>query len=192
MHLDKIAQWVEDSVKNAMVPVTGMETNVDSVKLPPAYIVKDSKEAVNVFPKALQPYLGEPYQKFDGQVGYFNPQGGWAEANNATVAVLDEARRLSAEVVTNARVTGLIYAEQQYNQTKPKVIGVVTSDGRKFYADQVVLATGCWTASILDQFKLSTPLRILKPSAHCVLTLKLDPELARIFHGTPVTFNMYT
>ena len=191
MHLSKVAAWVEDSVKNANASVTNMGDNVDKVDLPAAFAVMDSERAVGVFPPELQPHLGHAYKAFDGQVGYFNPQGGWAEANNATVSMLNEARRSGAEVVGNARVTSLIYAEPKYNQTKPKVIGVKTADGRAFYADRVVLATGCWTSSLLDQLKLSLPRPVLKATAHCVLTLKLDPEVAKKFKGTPVTFNMY-
>lgn len=191
MHLSKVAQWVEDSVKNANASVTDMGDNVDKVDLPAAFAVMDSERAVGVFPSELQPHLGHAYKAFDGQVGYFNPQGGWAEANNATVSMLNEARRLGAEVVGNARVTSLIYAEPKYNQTKPKVMGVKTADGRAFYADRVVLAAGCWTSSLLNQLKLSLPRPVLKATAHCVLTLKLDPEVAKKFKGTPVTFNMY-
>lgn len=191
MHLSKVAQWVEDSVKNAMAPVTGMGDNVDKVELPTAYAVTDSEHAVGVFPPALQPHLGHAYKSYDGQVGYFNPQGGWAEAKNATFSMLNEARRMGAEVVGNARVTSLVYAEPKYDQTKPKVIGVKTADGRTFLADRVVLTAGCWTSSLLDQLKLSLPRPVLKATAHCVLTLKLDPEVAQKFKDTPVTFNMY-
>ncbi|WFC99247.1 hypothetical protein MYAM1_001991 [Malassezia yamatoensis] len=192
MNMGKHAEWIETSIKNAMAPVSNMKENVDQEKLPKAYAVTNGEQAVNVFPPALRPHLGDPFKQFREQIGYFNPHGGWAEAKNATFAVMDEARRLGAEVVTNARVTKLIYAEPKYNQTKPKVIGVETHDGRTFLADRVLLTTGCWTASMLEQLKLPMPREILKPTAHCVLTLQLNPEVAEKFRGTPVTFNMYT
>lgn len=191
-HYENAKQWVEDGVRNAVAPVTDMENSVDAIQLPQAFGIKSSDEAVSAFPPSLRPHLGEAYTNFGRQVGYYNPQGGWAESKNATFATLDEARRLGAEVITNAQVASLLYKDPSYDQKKPRVCGAITADGRKFYADRVVLAVGCWTRSMLHTLEVPLEREVVRPTAHCVLTMKLDPEVAQKFKGTPVTFNLYT
>lgn len=187
------ASWLSIGMKNAMKPVEGAyEYGYNHVRFlydarPAARSIKTTVDAIQAFPESLRPHLGEAYTSFDKQVGYVNPQAGWAEARNATFSVLREAERLGVHVVPNAAISKLI---TNTDGIKPRVCGAVASDGRSFYADRVIVAAGCWTPSLLETLQVPLPKPILKPSAHCVLTFKLKPEVARLFLGSPVTFNM--
>ncbi len=69
--------------------------------------------------------------------GYFNPQGGWAESGRVTAALRDLALRLGAKVETGVRVLAL--------GAPAATSGVAAEDGRRFAADQVVMAAGAFT-----------------------------------------------
>ena len=154
--------------------------------------LRTTQQATGLYPATVRAALGEAFQ-FEGQVGYFNPQGGWAEALNATKAVLDEAKRVGAQVVPNAEVVSLVYAPAKDEMTKkPRATGVRTADGRTFLADVVVLATGSWSTHLLQQLHLGTEPNLFRPSAHCVLTIKIDPSVGKKYQNTPVTFNAST
>jgi len=178
-------------VENAMKPLSNAFETHTSGNLPVAYPVTTSDIAVKTFPETLRPHLGKTFSDFDGQVGYFNPQGGWAEARNATFAVLNEARRFGANIVSNFDVVELIYKLD--NQGGRYVCGVKAADGRECKADRIILAAGSWTESLLERLGLSVPSKLCcQPSAQSVVTLKLGPDVAKLFRGTPVTYNMKT
>lgn len=73
---------------------------------------------------------------------YWNPEAGWCEASAATARIVNAAigRGVRYEVgdVEKLLLRG------------GKIQGVRTRDGREFYADRVVLATGAWTSSLLS------------------------------------------
>ncbi|KAJ1023133.1 hypothetical protein NDA16_003286 [Ustilago loliicola] len=122
------------------------------------------------------------------QTGYFNPRGGWAEANNACRALLEHAIQLGVKVVPNARVTSFSY-------DGAKVKGVKTADGRTFSAKNMVVAAGAWTSDLLSTLSpTSTPKDnaakwLTRPSAQCVAILRLTPEEAAQLKDTPVIIN---
>lgn len=188
--------WLRNGVENAIKPIQGAYEFGNHTERPMARTIKSPLEAMHVFPERLRPHLGEALTSFDKQVGYLNPQAGWVEARNATFAVLDEAKRLGVEVVSDATIVELVFASSSSSssstQAKPRVCGAMTSNGRTIHADRVVLAAGCWTPSLLETLHVPLKKPILRPSAHCVLTLKIQPDVARLFHGSPVTFNMDT
>ncbi|WFD30865.1 hypothetical protein MSPP1_001889 [Malassezia sp. CBS 17886] len=179
------AAWVAQGVENASAAAGGRTMDP---ALPRAFPLQSADDAVRAFPPALRPLLGDACASFGTQTGYFNPQGGWAEAKAATHAVLEEAQRLGAQIVPDVAIVSLMYAHD--GSPKPRVCGAIARDGRRFPADAVVLAVGSWTAGLLAQLQLSPMRDIVRPSAHCVLTLRLAPEVAKLFHGAPVTFNM--
>jgi len=186
------APWIKTCVKNAKEPVgNAYSTEYALSKRPTARTIATVEESLHVFPASLRPHLGPAYTSFGNQkqVGYFNPQAGWANAREATFAVLDEAQRLGATICSGVTIVKFLYAQ---TDGKPRVCGAVASDGRVFHADQVILAAGSWTPSLLDQCQLPLPQGLLKPSAHCVLALRIQPSVAQLFSGTPVLFDMNT
>ncbi|WFD26035.1 hypothetical protein MNAN1_001010 [Malassezia nana] len=189
------APWIKAGVENALQPVAhAFGTPEAPSPRPTARAITTAEESVHLFPEPLRPHLGPTYTSFghQAQVGYFNPQAGWANARDATFAVLAEAQRLGATVHSNVQVVRFLYASSPGADGKPRVCGAVASDGRTFCADHVVLAAGSWMRSLLDQCQLPLPPGLLKPSAHCVVTLQIQPKVAKLFRGTPVLFDMNT
>lgn len=183
--------WVSKGVQNAIAEVTGFKKN-SAIRdaLPKAVILKQADDVIKIFPEAVRGDLGEACVGFNGQSGYFNPTGGWAESGEATRSVLLEAQRHGAVVVPNAEAVSLLY--NGYVNCKPRVSGVRTADGRIFTADQVILAGGSWTPHVLRQFELNLERQVMHPSAHCVLMIKLNHAMSIKYAKTPVTFNMST
>ncbi|WFD33822.1 hypothetical protein MCUN1_000642 [Malassezia cuniculi] len=181
--------WVTKGVQNAIAGITGFQ-NKSAIKnaMPKAVILKQADDVIKVFPEIVRGDLGEACVRFNGQSGYFNPIGGWAESGDATRSVLLEAQRHGAVVYPNAEVISLVY--DGYVNCKPRVAGVRTADGRVFNADHVILAAGSWTPHVLRLFQLHLEREVMRPSAHCVLMIKIDPETSVKYEKTPVTFNM--
>lgn len=182
--------WIKEGVNFAGQPVMNAYEAASRETRPLARTITSNEEAKHAFPESLRPHLGEAFTTFGpgAQTGYFNPQAGWAEAGNATFAVLDEAKKLGVKVVSDALISKLLFTPGSNN--KPRVCGAITSDGREFRADSVVIAAGSWTPSLLETLQVPLKEKVLRPSAHCVVTFQLFPEVAELFRGTPVTFNM--
>ncbi|PWN26707.1 FAD dependent oxidoreductase [Jaminaea rosea] len=159
--------------------------------LPPvAYPIKEDKDVLTAFPPALKTKLGHGLTKFGvSQTGYFNPRGGWAEANTATRSALNEAQRLGAKLVGNALVTELILDGK-------KTKGVKTADGRTFMAENTIIAAGSWSRILLEKLlpnsSVSGKLAPASHSAQCVLMLKLTPEECAAFANGPIITNLGT
>jgi sarcosine oxidase/L-pipecolate oxidase len=91
----------------------------------------------------------------EGYAGYIGRDGGWVESGRAVSLLLEEIKRLGARVVPDCAVSSLV---KQDGVTQ----GVECADGRTFMADQVVLASGSWTASTFeDQLDLGLDTRCL-------------------------------
>ncbi|MCE2527035.1 MAG: FAD-dependent oxidoreductase [Actinomycetia bacterium] len=75
--------------------------------------------------------------------GYFNQRGGWAEAG-LVVSLLAEDARAKGVCIKTAQVSSL-------SRGSGRVRGVVTEDGTEIRADQVVVAAGVWTPSLLPE-----------------------------------------
>ncbi|CDU25541.1 related to fructosyl amino acid oxidase [Sporisorium scitamineum] len=128
------------------------------------------------------------------QTGYFNPRGGWAEANNACRALLSHA--VKQGVVLQPRSTVCSFVTDQ-----DKIVGVRTEDGRTFYGDKIVLAAGAWTSDLLTTLlppptpttaaaaAAPSPKWFTRPSAQCVAILRLTPQQAAPLLNTPVIIN---
>lgn len=166
---------------------------------PSAYHVKSAEDAHRCFPQAVRSRLGACISKIgsraaDGQQAYFNARGGWAEADHATRAVLQEAIRLGAQVVSHAQVDEVLFDEHD----KTHIVGVKTADGRRFFASgpqgHVILCAGAWTRALLkriapEQFDAWAP---MVPTAQCVITVQLDEEQRKAYKDLPVVFNIET
>lgn len=76
------------------------------------------------------------------QKAYWNPEAGWCESGAATASLLNAALRYGVQYVT-ADIKELKVRDG-------KVECVQTADGRSLSADQIVMATGAWTSSLLS------------------------------------------
>lgn len=160
---------------------------------PKAHEVKSLEEIQSCFPSALSTRLGpkmiDDITQSNGSAAYFNPRGGWGEANNATRAVLEEAKRLGVEVMAQAHVQSLLFNKAGGS----RVIGVRCADGREFHISgegKVVMCAGGWAERLLNKTlgEHSIPLTTQPTwsSAQCVLTVQLNEEQRRAFKGAPV------
>lgn len=120
------------------------------------------------------------------QTGYFNPRAGWAEANNATRALLAHAVKLGVTVYPHSSVASFLYEADE-------VVGVKTADGRVVRGDNVVLAAGAWTQKLLTTLLPGVgEAWMTRPSAQCVAVVRLTRAEALQLKATPVVINFAT
>ncbi|KAG9312070.1 FAD dependent oxidoreductase [Chiua virens] len=117
--------------------------------------VEDLPDAGSVRGKlvsSLRAASGEPIDTRIGSLvgyrGYFNSEGGWAEAARAVGVLLGRVREMGGRVMGDREVVGLIRDEDG------RTTGVVCRDGTSFDADRVVLTVGSWTASTFPELAL--------------------------------------
>ncbi|KAE8145503.1 FAD dependent oxidoreductase [Aspergillus avenaceus] len=82
--------------------------------------------------------------------GYVNWGSGWSDAEAGVryaKKLLDQEGKV---VFQHGDVQSLIYADQVTDDSQRKVTGVRLADGTSVTADLVVLATGAWTAKLVD------------------------------------------
>jgi len=118
---------------------------------------------------------------------YWNPGAGWVEADKAIGSMMKEAVG-----------KGIVYAEGEVevlvlDREGEKVKGVRTRDGRLFTADQVLLATGAWTSSLLskteDELEIHEEDRVEQQcmaAGVCVVHYKITEEEMQRFDKSPV------
>ena len=82
--------------------------------------------------------------------GYFNPEGGWAEAARAMGILLSRVREMGGKVIENQEVVGLVKDENG------RTTGVACRDGKRFESDRVMLTIGSWTASTFPELELDS------------------------------------
>ena len=82
--------------------------------------------------------------------GYFNPEGGWAEAARAVGILLSRVREMGGRVIENQEVVELVKDENR------RTTGVTCRDGKRFESDRVILAIGSWTASTFPELELDS------------------------------------
>lgn len=78
-----------------------------------------------------------------GSWGYLNGCAGWADAEKSMSWLYERVLRTGRVEFIKGAVTSLVHGDRT-------VTGAMLSDGRTLSADLVVLATGAWTASLLD------------------------------------------
>ena len=91
-------------------------------------------------------YIGS----FTNYRGYFNPEGGWAEAARAVGILLLRVREMGGRVIENQEVVGLVKDESGWTT------GVTCRDGKRFEGDRVILTIGSWTASTFPELELDS------------------------------------
>lgn len=81
--------------------------------------------------------------------GYFNHDGGWAEAERAVGLLMEHVKKRGVKVLPGKAVQELVKDER--GQTK----GVRCADDTEYEANVVVLALGSWTASAFPSLNLT-------------------------------------
>ncbi|GAC99610.1 fructosyl amino acid oxidase [Pseudozyma hubeiensis SY62] len=184
-----VGEYVDAGIKHAWEPKdVQLEVGVEGKKR--AYRLTEDSQVEQILSGVEKSGLGEGLKGFGStQTGYFNPRGGWAEANNATRAMLSHAITRGVKVVGNCLVTEFVLEGT-------KVVGVKTSSGTTLFAKNIVIATGAWTSDLLTT--LTKPFSpsfsaaggwLTRPSAQCVAILRLTAAEAEKFKGTPVVIN---
>ncbi|KAI5476141.1 hypothetical protein MNV49_000359 [Pseudohyphozyma bogoriensis] len=133
------------------------------------------------FEKALSPpaTTSVPVAKFPASArGYKNPHGGWAHAEAAVAKLHKDLLALGGKLVGGAAMKDLLYSSD-----KKDVVGVSCEDGRNFFADRVVVATGSWTPSVL---KGLMPAELVVPTGQAIAAIQLSPELQDKYRHIPV------
>ncbi len=180
-------EYVENGVRHAHLEKdVHLEVMPDGVSRKRAYKLESDDQIKDIL-AGVKGGLGKGLQGMGKtQTGYFNPRGGWAEANNACRALLSHAITQGVTVHSNAVVTSFIYSGSE-------IVGVTTADKRTFHARNIVLAAGAWTSDLLTTLLPSpsaNPSRwMTRPSAQCVAILRLTPSEAATLRNTPVIIN---
>jgi sarcosine oxidase/L-pipecolate oxidase len=194
-------EYVRDGVSRAAgskIEITPLELAKNGESLPPlAFAVSKKKDLLRCFPAALQAKVGHLQELIEAGTlqAYMNPRGGWAEADRATRAILDEAKKLGVKVYGQSQVVELLY------NTTPqptKVVGVRTSNGTEHRTEgdgQVIVCSGAWTSGLLRDLLAHRNEPYLIPawaSAQCVVAIQLDEEQRRIHKEAPVVLDFTT
>lgn len=85
---------------------------------------------------------------FSEHEGYFNREGGWANAGQGLSLLLSEVMALKGKVLPGKGVHGIIRQDG-------KTIGVRCIDGSVFDAGLVIIAAGSWTPSAFTELDLA-------------------------------------
>ncbi len=97
---------------------------------------------------------------------FYHAKGGYAESGRVIARLVERARSLGVRLREGQRFVRLL-------ERGSKVGGIVTADGQSWPADQVIVAAGAWTGSLLPHLT-----EILRPSGHPVFHLRpADPRL---------------
>lgn len=198
LHRDYIRDGVSRAVGDEGTASSTLELAKDGETLPPlAYAISAKDDLSRCFPAALRAKVRHLERGIEAGTlqAYMNPRGGWVEADRATRAILDEAKRLGAKVYGQSQVVELLYGDA----TRPrKVIGVRTSNGTEHRIQgngQVIICSGAWASGLLKDLLPDRKESVLIPtwaSAQCVVAIQLDEEQRRIHKGAPVVLDFTT
>lgn len=114
-----------------------------------------------------------------GSKGYINGYAGWAEAEKSMAWLYERVRQ-------TGRVSFVSGTVSRLEHTDDIVTGAKLEDGRALSADLVILATGAWTASLLDLSGQATATG--QAVAYLDITAEEQAELSKM----PVLLNLTT
>lgn len=111
--------------------------------------------------------------------GYLNPRGGWADSAEAVRHLASQCAAMGVSFVTGARGT-----VESLVVDGVRVVGVNVREGAPLLAEQVVLATGAWTARLADLSPCAVS------TAQPVGFIQLTAEEADRLRGMPIAINL--
>jgi sarcosine oxidase / L-pipecolate oxidase len=118
---------------------------------------------------------------------YWNPLSAWSEADKAVEAVLSEAIRNGVKY-QKGKMKGLVLRSDQQG-----VEGIALENGSTVTADRVILATGAWTSSLMneteDALSLAESMRVesqVKAAGVCNVHFKLEKEDQDRYKDIPI------
>lgn len=119
--------------------------------------------------------------EFPGWKGWWKRDGaGWVHARKAMESAFREAQRLGVRMVTGSphgAVVSLIFEDGD-------VLGGLTKDGVKHYADRTILCAGANAPQLVDMKDQ------LRPTAWTLAHIKMTEEEAKLYKNLPVMFNV--
>ena len=122
---------------------------------------------------------------------YWNPEAGWAEADKAIEAMLQDAAERGVRYLQGHIVELLLHESPTQG-----VRGVRLASGEVLEADKVVLATGAWTSQLMspmeDRLDMEEKTRVeqqVKAAGVCVAHFKLSFEEKERYNKMPVIIN---
>lgn len=95
------------------------------------------------------------FQWFDGEVAVYEPLAGMTCPDSVTYGWMDSAKRFGAEASTDRKTVEILTSFK-------RVQGVRCENGEVFYCDELILAAGPWTRSLLEPLNIDVPL-IVRP-----------------------------
>ncbi|KAH8903214.1 FAD dependent oxidoreductase [Coniochaeta sp. PMI_546] len=116
---------------------------------------------------------------YSGSKGYINGYAGWADAEKSMAWLYERVRKTGRVNFVSGTVTSL-------EHTDDSVTGAKLTDGRTLSADLVILATGAWTASLLDLSGQATA------TGQVVAYMDITPEEQSQLSKMPVLLNLTT
>jgi len=115
--------------------------------------------------------------------GYFNPEGGWAEATRAVATLLSHVKELGGRVIASQEVASLM------KDGHGRTTGVKCKDGACFEGDRVILTVGPWTASTFPELHLDSK---CLATGQTVGMIQLSAEEKERHKSTPVFLDFDT
>ncbi|KAE8323553.1 FAD dependent oxidoreductase-domain-containing protein [Aspergillus sergii] len=131
----------------------------------------------------LGDYRGDITDASNGLAAYFNPLGGWADAQSAVCFLAQECSQRGISFITGPRrrATSL-----RIRPRDKRVVGVNVAEGEPIFATQIILATGAWSGQLLPISHASSA------SGQFVGFIQLTPKEAESLRGMPVIMNFST
>lgn len=160
------AKYVEKALENVRKSgETGLKDLVGAAAISSAMRVPATKEAGT------------------GDVGYFNPHSGWGDAAACTLWLYRKVEAL-AKSKGNVRFVRDEAVSLLHDASAAKVRGATLEGGESLNADLTILASGAWTASLLDLDGIASA------RGQGVLYIDISTEQAQQLSALPVHFNM--
>jgi len=116
---------------------------------------------------------------FSEHEGYFNRDGGWANAGQGLSLLLSEVIALKGKVLPGKGVHGILRQDG-------KTIGVQCTDGSVFDAGLVIIAAGSWTPSAFTELDLA---HMCLATGQCIAMLQLSEQEAEAYRNCPVVLD---
>ncbi|OJJ63948.1 hypothetical protein ASPSYDRAFT_140286 [Aspergillus sydowii CBS 593.65] len=119
----------------------------------------------------------------EGLSAYFNPRGGWADAQSAVRFMAQECSQRGVSFITGPRGRA---KSLRIRPRDKRVVGVNVAEGEPIFATQTILATGAWSGQLLPISHASSA------SGQSVGFVKLTHKEAESLRGMPVIMNFST